>query len=766
MRLFKVLFIVVLFPIAMVMAVFVKARHMLPDEQELLNYRNATASVVLSRKGELLGKIFTENRTNIEYGQLPVHLVHALVATEDARFYEHRGIDFRSLLRVFFKTMLFNKERSGGGSTITQQLAKNMFGRNYSGPFALLINKTREGLLAQRIEKMFSKEEILTLYFNTVPFGENVFGIEAASRRYFNKGTEKLKIEESAVLVGMLKANHYYNPRLHPENSKNRRNVVLSQMQKYRYLELPETDSLRKLPLRLNYTNMESEGPADYFLYQVKNEARQILKDIQPSTGKEWNIEEDGLAITTTLDLKLQKYANKAFHDHLSAMQKRLNDQYKSAGGSKFLNNLVKSELNRLKLTDRAREVDSRQVFSWSGQYIDSISVADSLENAIQLLHAGLLAIDPVTGAIRAWIGGLDFGTMPFDQVLARRQLGSTFKPILYSAALEGGMEPCYYLDNDSIGVYGYDEWVPENFDRTYGGKYSLAGALVHSMNIPTFNLFLKVGFDNLDYLWRKMGFSFIMDNTPALAMGTAEASILELALAYASFSNGGFRITPHKIVSIKGSDGTIIWKNEFHDARVTVLSASTCQLMNAILQKAVREGTGSALRNKYGVTVPIAGKTGTSQEYADAWFAAYTPALVVVSRVGASLPSVHFATSSNGSGSRLALPLVGMTLRRIQADPELRNQYMVPFPELSPETERELDCPDYREKRFFENLIDILSDDKVTFEKEPERTYHKKESFFKRIFGRKDTAGYEKKTRKPGRKRESLFKRLFGTQE
>jgi len=764
MRLLKLIFIVVLFTAALVIAVFVKAHHMLPDKQELLNYRNATASVILSREGELLGKIFTENRTNIEFGQLPVHLIHALVATEDVRFYEHRGIDIRGLLRVFFKTILFNKEGSGGGSTITQQLAKNMFGRNYSGPFALLINKTREGLLARRIEKLFSKEEILTLYFNTVPFGENVFGIEAASRRYFNKRTEQLNIDESAVLVGMLKANHYYNPRLHPENSKNRRNVVLSQMQKYKYLEPPETDSLRKLPLRLNYTKIESDGPADYFLYHIKNEARLILRNLQPSTGKEWNLEEDGLVITTTLDLKLQNYANKAFHDHLSVMQKRLNDQYKRAGERKFLNNLVKSELNKLKLADKAGEVDSRLVFSWSGPYYDSISVADSLKSAIQLLHAGLLAIDPITGAVRAWVGGIDFETMPYDQVLARRQLGSAFKPMLYSVALEDGMEPCYYLDNDSIGVSGYEEWVPENFDQTYGGKYSLAGALVHSMNIPSFNLFLKVGFDNLDYLWRNMGFSFFMDNTPALAMGTAEASILELAVAYASFSNGGFRITPQKIVSINGPDGTVIWKNEFHDARVNVLSESTCQLMNAILQKAVREGTGSALRTKYGVTVPVAGKTGTSQEYADAWFAAYTPALVVISRVGASLPSVHFATGSNGSGSRLALPLVGMTLRWIQADPDLRRQYIVPFPELSPEMARELDCPDYREKRFFENLIDIFNDDKMTFDREPERTYHNKESFFERVFGRKDTTGYKKKsgTRKKG----SFFKRLFGTQE
>ena len=253
------------------MIVSIRAFSILQSEKELLSYKNASASVVLSENGELIGKIFTENRTNITYDQLPKHLINALVATEDARYFKHKGIDSRSLVRVFFKTILFRNKNSGGGSTITEQLAKNMFGRKNKGPFALFINKTKEAMLARRLEKVFTKEEIITLYLNTVPFGENVYGIDAASRRYFSKTTGTLKIEESAVLIGILKANNLYNPRLYPANAKSRRNIVLGQMQKYKYLTAAQSDSLRKMPLVLNYVNLESAGPADYFLYQVKN---------------------------------------------------------------------------------------------------------------------------------------------------------------------------------------------------------------------------------------------------------------------------------------------------------------------------------------------------------------------------------------------------------------------------------------------------------------------------------------------------------------
>ena len=729
----------ILVPITFFIAVYKGAFGHLQTIEELQNYKNASASVVFSSDSMIIGKYFSENRTKISYNQIPIHLINALVATEDARFFDHEGIDSRSLLRVLFKTVLFKNRSSGGGSTITQQLAKNMYGRGNFGLLTILINKSKEAFLAHRLEKAFSKEDILTLYLNTVSFGENVYGIEAAAARYFNKKVELLKIEESTVLVGILKANNFYNPRLHPENAKNRRNIVLNQMKKYNYIKLSEADSLSKLPLLQKYSNIEYEGPADYFLYQVKNEAKQILQKIYSETGKEWNIEEDGLIITTTLNLTLQNYANRSFHDHLSIMQKRLNSQYQSTSGKKIIGDLAAKELKRLDLTDRATEVSYQKIFDWNGSVTDSISVIDSLRNTVKLLQAGLLAIDPVTGAVKTWVGGIDFKTQPYDQILARRQLASTFKPILYSVALEDGMNPCEYLDNDSIILSGIEDWSPENFDHSHGGKYSLAGALIKSMNIPTFNLFLKVGFDNLDSLWKRMGFSFTLDNTPSLAMGTAEASIREVAIAFSSFANGGYKITPQTLVSIKTHEGELIWQNEPGETGNRILSERTTRLISAILQKAIREGTGSSMSSVYGVTLPLAGKTGTSQSYADAWFTAFNPSLVIVSRVGASSPVIHFNNGSDGSGSTLALPLVAMTLKKLQMNSHLTLQLISSFPELPPELSDELNCPDFKEKSFLDKFIDNFKKDRISSRKGVLKDGQKKKSFFKRLFGKKD---------------------------
>jgi penicillin-binding protein 1A len=419
-------------------------------------------------------------------------------------------------------------------------------------------------------------------------------------------------------------------------------------------------------------------------------------------------------------------------------MQKRINTQYENVSGRKIIGDLAESELKKLPLSDHANEVALRQVFDWDSTFNDLISVKDSLINTIKLLHAGLIALDPVTGAVKAWVGGIDYKTQPYDQILAKRQMASTFKPILYAEALEEGIKPCYYLDNDSIKLADFKDWSPGNFDNSHGGKYSLAGALVHSMNIPTFNLFLNISYSGLDSLWKKMGFSFPLEKNPSLAMGTPEASVMETAIAYSAFANGGYRIIPHKIVSIKSNDGEVIWQNDFSEPKVRVISERTSMLMSAILQRAVNEGTGASVRSVYGVTLPLAGKTGTSQDNADAWFAAFNPALVLVSRVGASLPSVHFFDSKNGTGSALALPLVALTLKNIEGNEELRKKLISPFPDLSPDLAGELDCPYFKEKKLFENVLDFFKRDKVKFNKDSSASEKRKKPFFKRIFGKK----------------------------
>jgi len=726
--------ILVALPVIFIFRVYSGLFGHLQTKKELLTFKNAAATSVLSSEGELIGYIFSENRTNIFYRQITPDLINALIATEDSRFFDHKGIDSRSLFRVLFKTILLNDQGSGGGSTITQQLAKNMFGRKKSGRFALLVIKTKEAILARRLEKSFSKEEILTLYLNTVSFGENMYGIETASRRYFNKKVEQLKTEESAVLIGMLKANTLYNPRINPANATARRNVVLNQMAKYNYLKAAQADSLSRLPMILNFNYIEYDGPADYFLVHVKNEAEEILQDIQSATGEKSDIEEDGLTITTTLNLTLQKYARESFRKHLPGMQKKLWDQYQTQSGKKLLSRIVSQELKRLRLQGRAGEVNIRQIFDWNGSHSESVSVEDSLKQALLILHAGLLAIDPKNGSVKAWVGGIDFKSQQYDQVFARRQLASTFKPILYAEAFELGMQPCQYLDNDSIAPAGTDNWSPENYDNSFGGKYSMTGALVHSMNIPTYNLFLNVGFENLDTLWRKLGFSFNLVNTPSLALGTAEGSIYETAVAYSAFANEGYQIKPRSILSIKGPDGKIIWQNQFSNQNERVLSKRSSVLISAILQKAVREGTGSAMGSIYGVSLPVAGKTGTSQDYSDAWFTAFNPDLVIVARVGASSRVIHFNNGSYGSGSTLALPLVALTLKKVQSDGALSHQLISPFPDLPPDLQGELDCPDFKEKNMFNKFIDLFPKKKTPRNEVIRESKHKKKGFFKRL--------------------------------
>ncbi|MCB0502925.1 MAG: transglycosylase domain-containing protein [Bacteroidetes bacterium] len=665
------------------------------SEQELRDFKNEVASVILSEEGKPIGKVFTENRTNVSFEEIPEHLKDALVATEDARYFSHSGVDTRSLLRVLFKTVILRQRSAGGGSTLNQQLSKNIIGR--SGP--MIINKTKEALMGQRLEKVYSKEDILTLYFNTVPFGENIFGIEAAAQRFFNKEVKDLNIQESAVLVGLLKANTYYNPRLHPENAISRRNVVLGQMQRYKYIDKAVADSLMRLTLDLDYLNLDAQGPANYYLVQVKREARYIFEQIEKETGKVYDLKRDGLIVTTSLDLQLQKYALAAYHEHLSVMQKRLRKQYASELGKQQLLSLSDKELVRLGLTDMADQKRNVYVFDWDSSYTDNLSIRDSIIQSMTLLHAGFVALDPATGAIKAYIGGIDFNTQPYDQNTTRRQLASTFKPILYLTALEQGMSPCDYLENDFNTLKGYPDWQPENYDKTTGGFYSMSGALKRSMNIPTVNLFTKVKFKALDELWHRLGFAAPLKEYPSTALGTGEASVFELALAYAAIANGGYKLTPNAITSIKTASGEVIYENQYDQERQRVISEQNSRLMTAMLEKVIDEGTGTSMRSRFGVEMSLAGKTGTSQDYSDAWFVAFNPKLIIATRVGASSAAIHFNTGTNGAGSTLALPLTAITLKQVQDNRTLNKKYAVGLTPLNSTLSAYMNCEDFKER-------------------------------------------------------------------
>jgi penicillin-binding protein 1A len=710
---------------------------------ELRQFKNETASLVYSEDTKLIGKFFDENRTNISYDQLPKSVIDALVATEDIRFFKHSGIDAQSLFRVLIKTVILKEKKSGGGSTISQQLAKNMYGRDNHGKLSIPINKVKEMILANRLEDIYSKNEILAMYLNTVPFGENIYGIESASRRYFNKNVEYLKTEEATVLIGMLKANTYYNPRRYPKHATKRRNVVLSQMYKYKYVTKKEKDSLQNLPLEIDYSNLKSEGPANYFMAQVEKEAKKLLKEIKIENEVVYDLKTSGLIIETTLNAQLQDYALQAYKSHLGKMQKRLQNRYKTLWGRKHLKKIITNELKKLKLTKRIDIKQKRELFSWDGFIIDSISVRDSLQYELTLLHAGFLALNPNNGAIKSWIGGIDFRTHPYDQIYAQRQIASTFKPVLYASAIQNGTQPCDYLRNDSLVFTDYDNWTPQNYNKSIGGSYSVAASLAKSMNIPTVNLFLQTPFDSIKNIWNNLGFSQELKNTPASALGTASASIYELAIAYSAFANGGNKIEPQIIKSIRTSDGEVLYKNNFIQPNTKILTKKTSLIMSEMLQKVMNEGTGSSMKRVYGVDLPLAGKTGTSQDYADAWFVTYNPNLVLVTRVGANKPNIHFASGSNGAGSTLAMPLVAKTLQKIQKNAKLRNEYFTNFSDFNEATAALFDCDDFIEDTDLEKLLDDLFNKPETTKekasKKAKRKNQKIKSFFNRLFGRKD---------------------------
>lgn len=726
----------VLLPLAFLAAVYGGLFGALPSQDELANIRQQQASLVYSTDAKLIGKFFAQNRTNIAFEDFPEVLVQALVVTEDARFWEHDGVDLRATARVLVKSVLLGDRSGGGGSTLSQQLAKNLYGRKSYGRLSMPVAKTREIIIARRLEATYSKTELLELYLNTVPFGEDVYGVEAAAMRFFGQPARKLTLVQAATLVGLLKANTAYNPRLYPEKALERRNLVLRQMEKAGYLTAEARMKASDQPIGLTYTHPETDGPAAYFLVLVRQEAGRLLDSLNAATGSNWDLERDGLRIRTSLHMGLQQAALAAQKKHLMQMQKQLNRQYSSGVSARNLQQLAQNELKRAGLTAAGKA--PRTIFDWTGVKSPEITTLDSAKHSLQLLHAGMLALDPHTGAIRLWSGGIDFRTQPFDQVLARRQLASTFKPVLFAAALENGFSPCHWLSNELGDIKAYEDWKPANYDGQSGGEYSFAAVLRKSLNIPSVQLYQQLGYGALNDLWQSVGFARELPQGPAVALGSGEGSVYELAQFYAALANGGQKITPYTIESIETGQGEELYRFRGKPSE-RILSVQTSDFLNAMLQQVVDSGTAVALRSKFGIQQPLAGKTGSSQDYADAWFAGYSPALVLVSRVGAAKPAIHFNSGAYGTGSALALPLFGGTMAAVQANRSMRSQFFVPF---SYSYELPV-CEDYREPTLVDEFLDI----------------------FKSKPGRKAEQSAEKEQKKAERKekRRNLFKKLFG---
>jgi len=693
----------------------------IPDKKELSSINQQVATEVFSADSVLLGRYYFQERSTVPPESITPALKNALVATEDVRFYDHHGIDTRSLLRVLVKGIILQKESAGGGSTLTQQLAKNLFPRKSFAFLSLPINKFREMIIARRLENVYSKDEILVLYLNTVPFGDNVYGIKTAADRFFSTAVKNLSPDQAAVLVGMLKATHTYNPRIFPDRSKQRRNVVLAQMEKYSFITPDEKKALQKKPLGLRYNRItNNSGLGSYFREYIKNDLLAWCAAHERPDGKPYNLYTDGLKIYTTIDSRIQRYAEVAMQSQMKALQKKFVAQMQK----QTLDEVVKSHLKRLSVYQRLdksglsekeilkelKKPGMRKIFSWEGGKEIEISVYDSLKHHIQYLQAGILAMEPQTGHVKAWVGGIDHEFFKFDHVKesTKRQIGSTFKPIVYAAALEHGVDPCEYVSARQTSYTNVEDWTPQNTsDESYDKKYSMEGGLAGSVNTVSVRLLEKAGIGQTIATAERMGIKSDLPNVPSIALGTPSISMMEMVSAYGVFANNGHYIRPVYISGIKDQKGNVLEQVDAKPKEEQALSEATADMMIHMLQRVVNEGTGSSLRARYGLHNDIAGKTGTTQANADGWFIGITPNLVIGAWVGADDPRLHFRSTSQGQGSATALPIVARFLQHANKDAELKHFTSAKFSPLSSELVSRLDCDLERSDRnFFQRLF------------------------------------------------------------
>lgn len=684
----------------------------LPTYEELRTIRNSTASEVYAEDSSLLGKYFVENRTNIAYEDLPPHLIHALIATEDARFYEHKGIDARAWMRVLFRTVLLQDESGGGGSTLTQQLAKNLFSRKRYWFFSILVNKMREITIARRLEKLYSKEELLTLYFNTVPFGGNIYGVEVACRQFFNTTPSEMSAEEAAVLVGMLKATTYYNPMRHPERATQRRNVVLQLMSKHDYLDPSLADSLKQLPLELDYQpEGHNEGLATYFRAFLRNRLEEELARLEKPDGSSYNLYTDGLKIYTSIDPVLQRYAEEAVARHISELQALFEKHWKGRDlpDEQSLKRLLedhpryrayrKKGLSGAVIDSLVRQPYPMEVFSWEGIRRDTMSLADSIAYSYRILNAGFLAMEHETGQIKAWVGGINHRYFQYDHVLSRRQAGSTFKPIVYAAALEQGISPCDYIPNNLVTYTEYDDWQPRNADGKYGGVYSMEGGLSKSVNAIAVDLIMRTGVEQVQALAQAMGITSEVPSVPSIALGTAEVSLLDMVQVYATIANEGKRVQPVYLLRIEDREGKLLKEYPSFSTKDLVLGRDESLMLRDMLESVVDSGTARRLRYIHGLYGDIAGKTGTTNSHADGWFVGFIPGLVAGAWVGGEYPAVRFRSLSLGQGAGTALPVWGKFMERVYRNKAYHKWTRSGFPPLPYPLRDSLDCPPFYEE-------------------------------------------------------------------
>ncbi len=659
---------------------WVPATYKLPPLEELENPKTLLASEVYSSDGVMLGKYYLQNRSNASFEDLSPQLVNALIATEDIRFFKHSGIDNNRLFTIIIYNLIGKRQ---GGSTITQQLAKNLFPRKRFKHFhQKVLTKLQEWITAIRIEQRYTKEEILTMYFNTVEFGGNAFGIRSAAKVFFGKSPKDLNAPEAAMLVGMLKGITKFNPNKNPANALNRRNTVLNQMLKSNFISAADAAKFKKEEIKLNYQEDDhNEGLATYFREHLRLE----LMEWAEENG--FNLYKDGLKIYTTINAKMQAQAETAAQEHLKVMQAKFYKHWKGRDPWGVHKELL---ITAMKRSDRYRicklqnlsdsEIEKQfstpvkmSVYTYERGVIDTtMTPMDSIKYYKYFMQCGLLSMDPQTGQIKAWVGGHNYKYFKYDHVNqnSKRQVGSTFKPFVYTLAIDNGVSPCTIYPNKPVQFEGYPDYKPGNADEAYTtAEMTMYRGLQFSVNLIALNVLKSLGPNAIKQvinIAKKMGVESNMGPYPATALGTADISVFEMTGAFSTFANKGVWIKPQYLLKIADKNGNVIFEQRPESREA--LSEQTSYVMCKMLEKVTMHGTAAKIKYQYGIKGAVGGKTGTTQNYSDGWFIGITPTLTTGIWTGFEERAIHFRSMDLGSGSAMAMPIFGNYMKALQA--------------------------------------------------------------------------------------------------
>jgi len=709
----------------------------MPSFEELENPERNLASEVYSSDGYMLGTYYIENRSDVHFEDLPPYLVQALLATEDIRFYNHAGVDIKALGRVAYGLLTGNYR--GGGSTLTQQLAKNLFPRGNLSKFQLVGRKLKEWVTAIKLEKNYSKEEIMAMYLNTVSYGHHAFGIKSAARTFFNKTVDSLSLPEAALLVGVVNAPTWYSPIRNPERAFDRRNLVLSQMLKYDFINDSIFDTISRTPIDMSNFNVQdhTSGMARYFREYLRSEMNDWCEHHYRPDGTPYNLYRDGLRIYTTIDSRMQRYAEEAVREHLGEdLQPSFDEHWKGYTWAPFVfdKDVVEQEVEKLmdqamRRSERYRKMSAAgidtdsiemafetpremKIFSWDGPIDTILSPMDSIRYYKHILQAGLLSIEPNTGAVKAYVGGIDYMYFKYDHAtLSRRQVGSTFKPFLYTLAMQQGeFSPCYKVANIqyTVDLPTGEIWAPRNSSsERVGEMVTLKWALANSNNWISAFLMRRYSPLSVIRMVRNMGVTSSIDPVPSIALGSCDLSLYEMVGAMNTFASKGMYVKPLFITRIEDKNGNVI--ESFVPERREAMSEETAFLMLELMKGVVESGTGIRLKYRYGFDNPIAGKTGTTQNQSDGWFMGIVPQLSTGVWVGCEDRSAHFRTITLGQGANMALPIWAIYMKKVYDDPELnytKGDFERPLKELSVE----IDCEKYKSDN--ESVWEVEEDD------------------------------------------------------